>query len=75
MGELESKYEEEATFTIVPPEETLQAGDQIAQFGFEAMKHGLVILSPDGEALVMMPGHQFGREEIESSLNKVLTAP
>ena len=74
MGELETEYQDRAKFTIVPAEETMKRSDEIEEYGFTELKHGLVVFSPDGEAVVKMPGHQFGRDEIEAGLQQVLTA-
>lgn len=72
MSELEQEYEGRATFTIVSPEETVAAAAEIEAFGFTDAKHGLVVFDGEGPAQVKLPGHMFGRTEIEAGLNKVL---
>lgn len=72
MSELEQQYGTYADFNIISPEETLASPDEIEEFGFVEMKHGLVIFDANGEAKVKMPGHQFGKEEIAAGLHQVL---
>lgn len=72
MRELEQEYEGRARFDIVPPEETAESGDELAEYGFTELKHGLVVLDPEGEAVAKLPGHQFGRAEIEAALQEAL---
>ena len=72
MGELENEYGEQAVFTVVPAEETAQRQDEIQEYGFTDLKHGLVVFGPDGEPVLKIPGHQFGRPEIEEGLRAAL---
>jgi len=72
VSELAQEYEGRATFTIVSPEETTAAAAEIEAFGFTDTKHGLVVFDGEGTAQVKLPGHMFGRTEIEAGLNKVL---
>jgi hypothetical protein len=72
VGELETEYGDRIDFVIVPAEETARRGDEIEAHGFTALKHGLVGFGPDGEARVRMPGHQFGRAEIEAALPELM---
>ena len=44
----------------------------MAEFGFTDAKHGLVAFDSQGEAKVKIPGHSFGREEIENAIEQVL---
>lgn len=74
MGELEEEYGERAEFNVIPAEETAKRSDEIDAFGFTELRHGLVIFAADGEPVVKMPGHQFGRAEIEAGLRSVLDA-
>lgn len=74
MSELEKEYADRAKFTIVPPEETVAATEDIERFGFTDLKHGLVAFDAEGEALVKMPGHDFPKEDIVAALEKVLAA-
>ena len=72
MRELEQEYEGRAIFTIVSAKDTAAAADDIEAFGFTDLKHGLVVFDGDGEAKVKLPGHMFGRAEIEKGLKGVL---
>lgn len=72
MGELQTEYGDRAEFVIVSAEETAQRQDEIEEFGFVELKHGLVVFSPTGEAVTTIPGHQFGKDEIEAALVGVL---
>jgi len=72
VSELEQEYEGKATFTIVSPEETAQSADALAEYGFTELKHGLVVFDGEGNATTKLPGHMFGREEIEAGLRGAL---
>ena len=72
MRELEQDYEGQATFTIISPEETAASFDEIEAFGFADLRHGLVVFDGEGEPRVKLPGHMFGRAEIEEGLKRVL---
>ena len=72
MRELEQDYEGQATFTIISPEETAASFDEIEAFGFADLRHGLVVFDGEGEPRVKLPGHMFGRAEIEEGLKGVL---
>jgi hypothetical protein len=72
VRELEQEYEGRAIFTIVSAKDTAAAADDIEAFGFTDLKHGLVVFDGDGEAKVKIPGHMFGRAEIEKGLKGVL---
>ena len=72
MRELEQEYEGQATFTIISPEETAASFDEIEAFGFADLRHGLVVFDGEGEPRVKIPGHMFGRAEIEEGLKRVL---
>ena len=72
MRELEQEYEGRATFTIVSPEQTAASADEIEAFGFTDLRHGLVVFDGEGEPRVKLPGHMFGRAEIEEGLKEVL---
>jgi len=72
VGELEQQYGDRIQFTIVPAEQTALRGDEVEGFGFTDQKHGLVIFSSEGDAVVMFPGHQFGKDEIDVGIQQVL---
>jgi hypothetical protein len=72
VGGLEQDYGDRVDFVIVPAEETAQRIAEVNAFGFAEQRHGLVGFSADGQARVKIPGHQFGRPEIEDAIQRVL---
>ena len=72
MGELEQDYADRVDFVIVSAEETAQRSDEIEAFGFTDLKHGLVGFDREGEAQAKMPGHQFGKPEIQAVIEDLL---
>ena len=74
MGELEPEYEGRIDFVLIPAEETAKRPQELEAFGFTDLKHGLVGFTSDGEALVKIPGHQFGRPEIVAAIEELLAA-
>jgi hypothetical protein len=57
---------------LVSPEDTAAAVDELEEFGFTELKHGLVAFNAAGEAVAKIPGHNFGRAEIEAALQEAL---
>ncbi len=74
MGELEPEYEGRVDFVLIPAEETAKRPQELEAFGFTDLKHGMVGFTSDGEALVKIPGHQFGRPEIVAAIEELLAA-
>lgn len=74
MGELAQEYDGKVRFTLISAEETAASGETLEAFGFTEARHGLVAFTANGEALVKMPGHNFGREEIVGAIREVLAA-
>lgn len=74
VGELAQEYEGRVEFNVISAEETAKAGKEIESFGFTDQRHGLVAFSSKGEALVKLPGHQFGKAEIKTAVETVLAA-
>ena len=72
VGELATEYGDQVDFNVIPAEETAQRGDEIELYGFTAKKHGLVGFGRDGEVLVKLPGHEYGKPEIEAAIEAVL---
>jgi hypothetical protein len=66
VRELEKEYEGQFKFEIIPPEETLKRAEELGLYDLGS--HGLVVLAPDGKELAHLPGHQFGRAEIEAAM-------
>ena len=73
MGELEPEYEGRIQFVLIPAEETARRGDEIEEYGFTDQLHGLVGFTSEGEPLVKIPGHQFGKEEIVEAIETLLS--
>ena len=72
VRELEVDYAGQAKFVILSPEETAAASADIEAFGFQDNRHGLVVFNAEGEAVGKLPGHTYGRAEIEAHLKSVL---
>ncbi len=72
VRELEVEYADRVTFVIVSAEETAAATEDIEAFGFQEDGHGLVIFDGEGEVAGKLPGHNYGRTEIEAQLKTVL---
>ena len=69
VSELETEYEGQIVFTIIQPEYTKASGEVEA---YELGTHGLVAFGPDGQVIATLPGHQFGKPEIEEVIRKLL---
>lgn len=72
MGELETEYGDRIFFNVIPAEKTAQSADDLEMFGFTELKHGMVGFAADGEVLVKIAGHNFGKERIEQVAETVL---
>ncbi len=59
-------------FNLVPPEVTLAADDELALYGFTEARHGLVAFDRGGVVRAKIPGHTFGRPEIEEAIQAAL---
>jgi len=70
VRELEQDYEGQAKFSVIAP--TAASFDEIQAFGFADLRSGVVVFGKDREAKVKLPGHMFGRAEIEAGLKSVL---
>ena len=71
MSELTQELGDQVTFTIVPPQETARAADDLDRYLLSSRGHGLVAFTATGEAVVAIAGHQFGREEILMAVHQV----
>jgi hypothetical protein len=74
VRELEPEYQDRIDFVVIEAEETALRQDEIDELGFTELKHGLVGFSGSGEAVVKLPGHQFGKPEIEQAIQALLAA-
>ena len=70
VRELEAEYEGQFKFEIIPPEETLKRAEELGLYDLGS--HGLVVLDAEGKELAHLPGHQFGRAEIEAAMQAAL---
>ncbi len=74
MRELEPEYQGRVRFNVIDAVETAKRPQEIEEFGFTELRHGLVAFTPAGEPVVKLPGHQFGKTEIVSAIDQVLAA-
>ena len=72
VGELEQEYGDRVDFVIVSAEDTKLRQDEIERFGFAEKMHGLVAFDADGEAECLLPGHNFGKEEIRAAVEAAI---
>lgn len=72
VRELQPEYAGRVDFVVIPAEETAQRPDEIEAFGFTEVKHGLVAFNDQGDPVVKLPGHNYGREEIVDAVETVL---
>ena len=72
VRELEPEYEGRIVFEIIPPEETLKRAEELQEFDLGS--HGMVIFDADGVDRAHIPGHEFGRPEIEVAIQTVLVS-
>ena len=72
VGELEQDYRDQVDFVIISAEETASRPDEIEAFGFTDLKHGLVSFDSEGEVRTKIPGHQFGKPEIQAIVEELL---
>ena len=72
MGELEPQYEGRVDFNIISAEETKLRSEEINSYGFQKELHGLVGFDAAGNVVVKLPGHNYGKAEIEVAVATVL---
>ena len=73
VGELEKDYGRWMDFNVIPAEVTAESQEEIEAFGFAELRHGLVVFDAAGDVAATLPGHQFGRSEIEAALQPLLS--
>ena len=71
MSELAPKYEGKVEFEVVSLE-TEEGRTRAAKYDFEGLRHGLVAYDRSGAHAVTMPGHNFGKGEIEAKVEELL---
>lgn len=72
MGELQTEYGDRIQVNIIGAVETAAKADELAVFGFTDLQHGLVVFDAAGEAQTKIPGHRFGKPEIQAAIEKAL---
>lgn len=72
MSELETEYGDRINFNLIPAERTAQSADELASFGFTELKHGMVGFAADGEVLIKVPGHNYGKDRVQEVVDIVL---
>jgi len=69
VSDLQQKYDGRVTFNVISVQAEGADGEiQKHELG----THGLVVYAADGTLSSTIPGHRFGREEIEAAIDKVL---
>lgn len=74
VRELEGEYQGRIDFVVIDAAETARRQQEIEEFGFTDLRHGLVGFSSSGEPLVKLPGHEFGKPEIVAAIDTLLAA-
>ncbi len=69
MSDLQQEYEGRITFNVISV--SAEGAEQEIQ-KHELGTHGLVVYGADGAIAATIPGHKFGREEIESAIKSVV---
>lgn len=46
-----------------------RASNEISHYGFTEKRHGMVLISPEGEPVWKLPGHRIERNQITGALN------
>lgn len=72
MGELKRVYEGRVEFEV---RDVNSPEGQAATkaHGWETARHGLVVIGADGEVAGVLPGHDFGKDEIMAEVEKQLS--
>ena len=71
MGELSKQYEGRVEFTIASAK-TPEGQEAVKKYELDARKHGLVVLDGKGNVAARIPGHNFGKEEIQAVVEELL---
>lgn len=59
-------------FTIVEPADTAARADELVRYNLTARKHGTVAFDAQGEPIVILGGHSYGKQELEMALAQIL---
>lgn len=71
VSELRETHGSSVDFTVIEPADTAARGDELARYNLTARKHGLVAFDAQGEPIVILGGHSYGKPEIEMALAQV----
>lgn len=73
MGELADEYDGRVEFNVLPyPEDELAQKQLIRDYGWEAQLHGLLGIDERGKVVRNLPGHNFGKPQIENVVEELL---
>ena len=71
VSELETKYEGKIKFRIISANSD-EGIDASMEYDFENKRHGLVAFDKEGGVKTIMPGHSYGKPDIEKNLEELL---
>ncbi|MEQ1892041.1 MAG: hypothetical protein ABL998_05820 [Planctomycetota bacterium] len=71
MSELRETNGATVDFTIVEPADTAARADELARYNLTARKHGTVAFDAQGEPIVILGGHSYGKAELEMALAQI----
>ena len=72
MRELQTEYEDRVFFNVLPAEATGLQAEALLAVGFAELKHGLIAYDAQGRIATTLPGHQYGKPEVEKALLGIL---
>lgn len=70
VRELEPEYSGKVRFRVIPIKGDAEREEVKS---FDIGTHGLVGLTPEGEVRVKIPGHEFGKPEIQEKTDELLS--
>jgi hypothetical protein len=73
VRELGDEYEGQITVTILDVN-TEEGQAAVEKYGWQEPLHGLVTLRPDGTMVGTLPGHRYGKPEVEAKVKELLAA-
>lgn len=71
VSELRETHGSSVDFTVVEPADTAARADEIARYQLSARKHGTVAFDAQGEPVVILGGHSYGKAELEMALAQI----
>lgn len=73
MSELEKEYEGRVRFEVRDANSE-EGKTAVETYGWQEALHGLVTLGPDGKMVGTIPGHRYGRAEVQAKVEELLAA-